>query len=66
LNVKTGRTPLTKNEIIIFSKKILDSSATMGFLVAKAYTSDAMAAAKLDPRIVLYTAIEHDPTRLRG
>jgi hypothetical protein len=60
---KNWQDAVNKNEIIIFSKKIQDSSATMGYFVAKAYTSDAMAAARLDPRIVLYTAIEHDPTK---
>jgi hypothetical protein len=60
---KNWQDAVNKNEIIIFSKKILDSSAAMAFFVAKAYTSDAIAAAKLDPRIVLYTAIKYDPTK---
>ena len=60
---KNWQDAVPKNEIIVFSKKILDSSAAMGFFVAKSYTADAIAAAKLDQRIVLYTAVEHDPTK---
>lgn len=59
---KNWQDAVNKNEIIIFSKKVQDSSAAMGYFVAKSYTADAIAAAKLDARIVLYTAIEHDPT----
>ena len=59
---KNWQDAVNMNEIIIFSKKIQDSSAAMGYFVAKSYTADAIAAAKLDARIVLYTAIEHDPT----
>jgi|SRR5882762_9715206 len=60
---KNWQDAVNKNEIIVFSKKIQDSSAAMGFFVAKSYTADAIAAAKSDARIVLYTAIEHDPAR---
>jgi hypothetical protein len=60
---KNWQEAVNKNEIIVFSKKIQDSSAAMGYFVAKSYTSDAIAAARLDSRIVLYTAIEHDPTK---
>ena len=58
---KNWQKAVDKNEIIVFIKKIQDSSASIGFFVAKSYTADAKAAAKTDPRVILYDAIEHDP-----
>lgn len=42
-----------KNELIVFSEKIKVLQAQRGFFVAKSFTSDAEAQAKLDPRITL-------------
>jgi len=50
---KNWKEAVGKNEIIIFSKKIDISHATSGCFVAKAYTSDAVSQAKMDPRITL-------------
>jgi Restriction endonuclease len=58
---KNWKEAVGKNEIIIFSKKIDVSHATSGCFVAKAYTSDAVSQAKMDPRITLLLAAEHDP-----
>lgn len=53
--------PVGKNEIIVFSEKIRAVQAQRGFFVAKSYTGDAEAQAKMDPRISLLTVTEHDP-----
>jgi restriction endonuclease Mrr len=58
---KNWQDAVNKNEIIVFSEKIDASQAARGYFVAKAFTSDAEAQAKKDPRIILLTAIEHDP-----
>jgi hypothetical protein len=50
-----------KNEIIILSEKIKAIGAQRGFFVARAYTSDAIAQAGLDPRVELLTAVVLDP-----
>jgi hypothetical protein len=50
-----------KNDIIIFKEKIAAAGAHRGFFVAKAFTSDAEAMAKLEPRMELVLATEHDP-----
>lgn len=53
-----------KNEIMIFSGKIGVSQAQHGYFVAKSFTKDAEAQAKLDPRMTLLTAVEHDPAEM--
>jgi hypothetical protein len=60
---KNWEQPVGKNEVIVFSRKIADVQASKGFIVAKNFTSDAAAAAQLDPRIVLMLAREYDPTK---
>lgn len=59
---KNWQEAVGKNEIIVFARKIHDVSAQLGYFVAKSFTADAMAAAAQDKRIILYTAIEHDPS----
>jgi hypothetical protein len=59
---KNWQEAVNKNEIIVFAEKIDASKAARGFFVAKAFTSDAEAQAKKDPRIVLLLATEHDPS----
>ena len=59
---KNWQEAVGKNEIIIFARKIHDVSAQLGYFVAKSFTADAVAAAAQDKRIILYTAIEHDPS----
>ena len=59
---KNWQDAVGKNEIIIFARKIHDVSAQLGYFIAKSFTADAVAAAAQDKRIVLYTAIEHDPS----
>src|SRR5436309_3248608 len=56
---KNWDAPVGKNEIVIFSEKIDAIQAQCGFFVAKAYTADAEAQARRDPRIRLLTATEH-------
>src|ERR1700730_12427930 len=60
---KNWEKPVGKNEVIIFSKKIIDVQATKGFIVAKDFTADAAAAGKQDPRIILMLAREYDPAK---
>jgi hypothetical protein len=50
-----------KNEIIVFSEKVLAASAQRGFFVAKAFTRDALAQAKKNDRIVLLRASHATP-----
>jgi Restriction endonuclease len=50
-----------KNEIVVFSEKILAASAQRGFFVAKSYTRDAIAQAKKNDRIVLLRASHTTP-----
>jgi hypothetical protein len=57
---KNWKEAVGKNEIVVFSEKIDVSRATSGCFVAKSYTSDAVNQAKLDPRITLLLAAEHD------
>lgn len=49
-----------KNEIIVFSEKIRALQAQKGFFVAKSFSKDAVAQAKVDPRIELLIATEHN------
>lgn len=42
-----------KNEIIVFAEKIRTLQAQRGFFVARSFTADAEAQARLDPRITL-------------
>jgi hypothetical protein len=58
---KNWKQAVSKNEIIIFSKKIDASHATSGCFVAKSYTAGAVSQAKTDPRITLLLAAEYDP-----
>lgn len=51
--------PVGKNDVIVFSEKIGAASAQRGFIVAPAFTRDAVAQAAKDPRIELVTTIEH-------
>lgn len=57
---KNWEAKVDKNEIIIFSYKINETKATRGFFVAKKFTKDAIAQAKLDKRIELVTASDLD------
>jgi len=59
---KNWQNAVGKNEIIVFSEKIDASRAACGYFVAKLFTSDAEAQAKKDPRLVLLSATEHDPS----
>jgi hypothetical protein len=59
---KNWQEAVGKNEIIVFARKIHDVSAQLGYFIAKSFTADAVAAAAQDKRIVLYIAIEHDPS----
>lgn len=58
---KNWKEKVDKNEIVIFSEKIEVCKAQHGYFVAKSFTKDAEARAKLDPRITLKIATEHDP-----
>lgn len=58
---KNWQDAVGKNEIIVFSEKIDASNAARGYFVAKAFSSDAEAQAKKDPRLILLLATEHDP-----
>jgi hypothetical protein len=58
---KNWQEAVNKNEIIVFSEKIDAAKAARGYFVAKAFTADAEAQAKKDPRLVLLKATEHDP-----
>jgi Restriction endonuclease len=58
---KNWKDKVDKNEIIVFSEKIRICSAQRGFFVAKSFTSDAIAQAQKDSRMILKTVTEHDP-----
>jgi Restriction endonuclease len=58
---KNWQEAVNKNEIIVFSEKIDAAKASLGYFVAKAFTADAEAQAKKDPRLILLKATEHDP-----
>ncbi len=49
-----------KNEVGNFSEKTDAAAAQKGFFVAKSFTKDGVARARLDPRMTLLTATEHD------
>lgn len=53
-----------KNDIIIFAAKIAAAGAQRGFFVAKAYSEDAIAQAKLEPRLERLRVEEFDPRTL--
>ena len=55
---KNWKDKVGKNEIIVFSEKIAAVRAQKGFFVATAFTADAEAQAKKDPRTVLLIAQE--------
>lgn len=61
---KNWRDKVGKNEIVVFSEKIKVARAQRGFFVATGLTADAVAQAKLDPRIELLEAAELDPTSI--
>jgi hypothetical protein len=61
---KNWQEKVGKNEIVIFSEKIKVLSAQRGFFVAAGVTADAIAQAKLDPRIELLAAAELDPAAI--
>jgi hypothetical protein len=50
-----------KNEVGNFSDKIGAAAAQQGFFVAKSFTKDGEARARLDKRMTLLIATEHDP-----
>jgi len=50
---KNWNTPVGKNELIVLSEKVGAVGATKGFLVAREFTADAEAQAKLDNRLGL-------------
>lgn len=58
---KNWKDAVGKNEIIVFAEKIAAGNAQHGFFVAKSFTEDAEARAKLEPRMELLVAAEHDP-----
>ncbi len=55
---KNWKTPVGKNEIIVFSEKIRAVQAQKGFFVAKSFTKDATAQADQDGRIELVSVAE--------
>ncbi|GAC1631644.1 MAG: hypothetical protein NVS9B14_03810 [Candidatus Acidiferrum sp.] len=57
---KNWKDPVGKNEVVIFSKKIDVCQAQWGCIVAKTFTEDAENQAKMDPRMKLFHATEHD------
>jgi Restriction endonuclease len=61
---KNWANPVGKNEIVAFSEKIRVLSAAHGYFVAKSFTADARAQARLDERLTLLLAAEHDFTGL--
>jgi hypothetical protein len=59
---KNWANPVGKDEIVAFSEKIRALNAAHGYFVAKSFTRDARAQAKLDGRLTLLLAAEHDFT----
>jgi Restriction endonuclease len=55
---KNQKKKVSKNDILAFSEKIRVVSAARGYFVAKQFSQDAIAQAKLDSRIELLTAEE--------
>jgi hypothetical protein len=53
-----------KNEPIVFSEKIKAAAAQRGYFVAKEFTKDAIAQVAQDPRMMMLTATEYDPTNV--
>lgn len=53
---KNREEPVSANDIVIFSRKILDTNATKGFFIAKSYTKDALAEAENDSRMIILNA----------
>jgi hypothetical protein len=60
---KNWESRVGKNEIIVFSEKVEAAQAQHGYFVAKSFTKDAKAQARMDRRISLVRASERDPTR---
>jgi hypothetical protein len=59
---KNWASPVGKDEIVAFSEKIRVLNAAHGYFVAKSFTADARAQEKLDGRLTLLLAAEHDFT----
>lgn len=57
---KNWKASVGKNEIIVFSAKIIATNAQHGFFVARSLTKDAMALVDSDPRITFVPVVEHD------
>ena len=49
-----------KNELIVFSEKVRACNAQKGFFIARSYTQDAKAQAKLDPRVEILVVDEQE------
>jgi hypothetical protein len=58
---KNWRDPVGKNEVIVFSEKIAAAQAQHGYLIGRSFTKDACFQAEKDSRVILSTAVEHDP-----
>lgn len=59
---KNWARPVGKDEIVAFSEKIRVLNAAHGYFVAKSFTADARAQARLDGRLTLLLVAEHDFT----
>jgi len=57
---KNWKPKVSKNEIIIFAKKIEDTQAQRVFFIGKSFTADALAQAAQFPKLELMRATEHD------
>lgn len=55
---KNWRKPVSKNDVIILAEKVRALSANRGYLVAKSFSKDAKAQAKLDARLSLVPCTE--------
>jgi hypothetical protein len=53
LECRNREEKVDKNDIIVFTEKIKTAQAQKGFYVAKSFTSDAEAQARLNPRVAL-------------
>lgn len=63
---KNWKAKVGKNEVIQFSEKVKVTGAHRGYIVARSWTSDAAAQARLDPRLALMKCADSFDESLMG
>jgi len=63
---KNWKKPVSKNDVIILTGKVNALAANRGFLVARRFSKDAEAQAKLDPRLKLIECTDEFASPLRS